>query len=131
MTRRPASNRLNRRRLSLAGLFLLCVLLASASFMPAAWKNALHTRGKFHLCFHVIAFAVLGLLALRSTRSYGLRAALFAGVLLLGFALEFSQSALYHYPLEQLDTVADIAGALIGAFLIALVEPSTIPAGPR
>jgi hypothetical protein len=77
----------------------------------------LHTTGELHVWYHLALFAVLGLLAMRSSAKLSLRFALLAAACLLGLSLEYMEAVHYHNPIELYDVRTDICGVAIGAVL--------------
>ena len=104
------------------------------SFLPAQWKNLLHTKGQMHDTGHLIAFGVLAWLLARGARSRD-QALLFlfltAG---LGMTIEFAQDLRVLLPkgswapVEWHDILLDTIAVVIAGVIYFAAEPFRRPA---
>ena len=104
-----------------AGLLIFAgAAVPALSFLPPGIKHALHTRGVLHPWYHLVAFAALTFIFLRSARTVRARLLCITGAVLMGCGTEIAQGFVYHYPVEQLDIAADTLGVVCGALLVLL-----------
>ena len=116
------SQAVQRRNASL--ITLACAATASLtvlSFLPLKDKLALHTKGRLHFWGHGMIFGTIAFLVISVGASRKTRLALFAGLLLLGWGIEYMQHVVNYEALERSDVLVDFAGVCIGALLARLV----------
>ena len=110
------------RRTPVGLLVFVGAAVPTLSFLPPGVKHMLHTRGVLHPWYHLVAFAALTFVFLRSARTARMRLLCIAGAALMGCGTEFVQSIVYRYPVERLDIVADTAGVVCGVWLMVLTR---------
>jgi hypothetical protein len=99
---------------------LSCVGIgASLMNRSRAW---LHTTGSLHLWYHLVFFGMLGALALLTSRHSLSRLLWVVAVLLLGFAIELSQSLINHVAIEWDDVQVDCFGVAFGCLVVWLLS---------
>jgi hypothetical protein len=118
------SRKANRER-AISVVFASAVVAAVmlVSFLPGGDKHRLHTSGRFHSWGHFLAFVGVALGLARTTRSFAGRALLFAGSLMLGFAIEWGEHFVYQSPLEWKDVLVDGLGVVCGTLLAIVTQP--------
>ncbi len=103
---------------------LACAAIASLtvlSFLPLRDKLALHTKGRLHFWGHGVIFGTIAFLVISVGASRKTRLFLFAGLLLLGWGIEYMQHVINHEALESSDVLVDFAGVCLGSLLARLV----------
>ena len=103
---------------------LACAAIASLtvlSFLPLKDKIVLHTKGRLHFWGHGVIFGVIAFLVISIGASRKTRLAFFAGLLLLGWSIEYMQHVVNHEALERSDVLVDFAGVCLGSLLARLV----------
>ena len=99
---------------------LLAVLIFVIAALPTATKHHLGIQGALHPYLHLLAFASIALLLLRSTRSIPLRIVFAGALILFGYATEAYESHKDGWPIEQRDVRTDAAGVLLASLLSLL-----------
>jgi len=77
----------------------------------------LHTMGPLHAWYHLALFAILGLLAMRSSTKLWVRFAWVAAAILLGLGIEYMEAVRYHIQIEIYDVRTDTSGVALGGFI--------------
>ena len=80
-------------------------------------RSILHTEGPLHPWYHLALFAILGLLAFRSSPKPAVRVALLFCLVMLALGIESMESLRYDIPLESYDVRTDSYGVAIGAII--------------
>jgi hypothetical protein len=120
----PAHDGEHRRTMLFVGVFL-AFFAAASSMLPVSLKLRFHTKGHLHPWLHFLTFAVLGALALLSTRRARTRLLLVVAVIALGLTIEYTEAWRFTSPLEVSDIFTDIGGTLAGslvAWFLSLTE---------
>ncbi len=115
----PAAQRRNGSLIALA-----CAAIASLtvlSFLPLKDKIALHTKGHLHFWGHGVIFGTIAFLVISVGASRKTRWFLFAGLLLLGWGIEYMQHVVNQEALETTDVLVDLAGVCCGSLLARLL----------
>jgi hypothetical protein len=116
--------------ITLSGLLLLGVGALSLSTRS---KHVLHTQGRLHSYFHMLAFTVIGYVTGRISRKPYQRILFFFLCLGFGFTTEVLEHLVYKNGLETHDIWVDAIGVLFGTGL-ALLAPrpmDEVLAAPR
>ena len=108
---------------SIAFASAVIAAVASVSFLPSDDKHRLHTSGRYHSWGHLLAFSAIAFGVAKTTRSSRARFLFFIGSMLLGFALEYGEHAVYQNPLEWKDVLVDCMGVVCGTLLAIASEP--------
>ncbi len=95
------------------------LLVVTASFLPYHFKQDLHTKGRFHLWYHMLAFGLGALLLANAAWSRTAQIASLATAVLIGCLLEFSQHLIYGTQLEIDDILMDCLGLMLGTLLFS------------
>ena len=74
----------------------------------------LHTLGGLHVWYHVVLFALLGVLSVWGSSDSAKRAEWIVWMVVLGFGIEASQAVINHTTMEWGDVWSDVGGILIG-----------------
>ena len=114
-----AVQRRNGSLIALAGAAIAS--LTVLSFLPLKDKLVLHTKGRLHFWGHGIIFGVIAFLVISVGASRKTRLTLFAGLLLLGWGIEYMQHVVNREALERSDVLVDFAGVCLGSLLARLV----------
>ena len=111
MSGRWASGRISQ---ALAIVLACAAITLSINGRSRAW---LHTTHGLHVWYHVVLFAVLGVLCMCSSRRTSGRWLGFIAALLLGFGIEWSQAVGNHVGIEWADVRSDVCGIACGALV--------------
>ena len=103
----------------------MVALIVLVSFLPPADKHVLHTRGRFHLLGHLVAFASVGFMAVMTPRTFRSRILFVAGLVLLAFGIEFGEHLAFSTVIEWPDVLMDFMGVFSGVVLALLSRPQT------
>ena len=114
-------------RALLTTALLLALVIGCASVMPPELKQSLHTQGPLHPWLHLLSFAALAFLLLRTTRSLVLRVILAVALYLFGFATEARESHNDGWPIERRDVLTDTAGVVLGSLLTLATRRKLTP----
>ena len=96
---------------------LVGLAVAVGANTPAQQRAMLHSHGVLHPWFHLVIFAAVAWLAVRSARNEAVQAVLLVVLVLFGGATEFVEYWYHAAPLEYGDIVLDGLGAVAGAVL--------------
>jgi glycopeptide antibiotics resistance protein len=81
-------------------------------------RGWLHTTGSLHVWYHVVLFAVLGVLSMTVSNSPSKRAEWMVWMVVVGFAIESSQAIINHTTMEWADVWSDgcciVLGGVVG-----------------
>lgn len=103
---------------SLGWLAALCLALGVAlSSTSERVKFALHSHGRLHPWWHVVAFAALAFAAMKSSSNLLVRVLLMAALFALAFGTEYREHLLDGWPVERPDVLMDMLGLGLGALL--------------
>lgn len=104
-----------------AGPALVAVAILTVSLVPWEIKDALGTDGIWHRYFHFGVFAAVALAATLRARTFRSRVLMAAAVLLLAFATEAAEFAVYRMiEFEWFDIRDDTAGILTACAAVEL-----------
>jgi cyanate permease len=98
------------------------VMLTGLSFLPAQFKQDLHTQGRLHLWGHWLAFVITAFLLVNNTRSLGYRLLLLMSALVFGYSIEITQHLVFQIELERMDMLMDSLGIVSGSLLALTFE---------
>jgi glycopeptide antibiotics resistance protein len=101
---------------------LWIALVVFLSFLPVAYKEELHTRGRFHFLGHGLVFFVTGFLLMNITSSLRNRLFLLIFALVFGFSIELAQHLAFQIGFEQSDVLTDSVGILCGVLIAVAME---------
>ncbi len=93
------------------------LLVVAASFLPYHLKQDLHTKGRLHLWYHMLAFGIGALLLANAAWSRSAQITFLITALFMGWLLEFGQHAIYGTQLEIDDILMDGFGLMLGTLL--------------
>jgi len=94
--------------------------VTAVSFLPSWDKSKLHTHGKYHYWGHMVVFAAVAFLAVRTARTWWERLGMFGLSLLFGFGLEAGERVVFQSRMEWKDVLVDAFG-VIGGTVVALI----------
>ncbi len=94
-------------------VLLICLCLSSWEV-----KAQMHTIGRHHHLFHVLAFAATTMLLAWNGRSLLSRAAFACFAVVLAFTTEWLEAWKYHNPFEWVDISSDCQGIFWGVFVV-------------
>ncbi len=96
---------------------MLVIVLACTAFLLSLYapdRAWLHSKGRLHLWYHLVLFAMLGVLAMRASVQRSERYALLIVAVLVGVGIELVEASRFVTPLEWKDIGTDICGVILG-----------------
>lgn len=103
----------------IALLLIWLVILICFALSPFEVKAHLHSMGRFHDVYHLIAFGVAAILLAWDSRSITVRLLLGSLAIPLAFGTEFMERYRFHNPFEWHDVYTDCIGILLGLAISA------------
>jgi hypothetical protein len=102
-------------------ILIWLVLLVGLCLSPWEVKAHLHSMGRYHHLFHLLAFAITGILLVGGERSLVARTMAVFLTFSLAFTTELLEQWRFHNPFEWVDVLSDSEGILLGIAILALI----------
>jgi hypothetical protein len=98
-------------------VWLVCLVCVSLS--PFDVKEHLHSMGRLHRLYHLVAFTVTAVLLAWNARTVPGR--IVSGLCAVGIAIatEYLETLRFHNPFEWWDVCTDISGVLLGLLSVS------------
>ncbi len=100
---------------------LWLVVLVCLSLSPFEVKQHLHSMGRFHIVYHLVAFVITTILLVLNARTLAGRALAIAIAVCLAFGTELLEYMHFTNPFEWQDVLTDCLGILLGLMLLWIV----------